>query len=315
MFKIGITTLQQLLRTDESCSRLIGAHLLMELDGLDAETAARQRERIIRRMILPNTTGKTTWKDRFKDLDEEVVRVLEARRADSLRCLDIGVSDGTTSLDLLSRLSQVGRLEYVMTDLNEALYIRKSGPWVDVCNDEGTLIQVVIGPFVVPVTHLRHMHPLQIINRLLYLYAAHVRRRGVARAWQTDRQMGTRIFHSESLLAAEVQRVMGSNQHLRFERMDILSPSHRASEYDFVRVLNVLNLAQGGFGFSPSDARKGLKSVLSMVAPEGYLLVGRTSGREEQIANATLLQEQGGRFVALKRFGTGSELEPFLFTD
>jgi hypothetical protein len=201
-----------------------------------------------------------------------------------------------------------------MTDLNEALHLRTSGPWVDVCDDEGTLIQVVIGPFVVPVTNRRHMHPLQIVNRLIYFYAAHVRRRGVAKAWQNAHQPGSRAFRSESLLAAEVRRAMESDPRLRFERMDIFNPSHRSPAFDFVRLLNVLNLATGGFGFSPDDARRGLASVSSMVAPGGYLLVGRTSGREEQVVNATLLQEQAGRFAALKRFGAGSELEPFLLS-
>ena len=124
--------------------------------------------------------------NRFSEIDEAVAAMLKQNFPQALECLDIGVSDGTTAVDLFARLRDIPGLSYVASDINECLYVRKGKLWTDVCDDAGLLIQVSIGPFAVPITSLRHMHPLQIVNRCIYFWNCHVGRKKVYEMWSQD---------------------------------------------------------------------------------------------------------------------------------
>jgi hypothetical protein len=71
-------------------------------------------------LINVNETYKTTGSDRTRLTDMAIVRIAAGLRP--LRLLDIGVSDGSASVALLSRLP--GLVEAILTDLHPHLYAR-----------------------------------------------------------------------------------------------------------------------------------------------------------------------------------------------
>lgn len=306
MFKTGITHIGQLRRHPDT-TKLVSAGLLIdaasdpELDGI--------RERIVRGMILPNTTGKTTWSGRFREMDEEVAQLLKDRFGDAVACVDVGVSDGTTAIDLFDRLASLPGLRYVMSDLHEAVFVRRGRLLTVACDEDGNLTQVTFGPFVVPITTLAHMHPLQLVNRALYLLFSLWLRPRARRAWQRSVKTGKGDFVRISLLSERARGRLRHDPRLRFHRLDIFDPPEMRCQ--FLRMMNVLNLRNGRFGFSAEEAARGVRTAASLLDEGGLLLLGRTvrTVTGGSVTDATLFEKSGGSLHVFRRFGRGSELE------
>jgi hypothetical protein len=313
MLKRGIVSLSQLEATDSASTRLISAALLLELEGELDEHRAALRQRVIRGLLLPNTTGKTTWSGRFDRIDAEIAEIARERFRDGLACLDLGVSDGTTAVELFRKLEDISGLNYTMTDMNGRVFIRRGPLFTDVCDDDGSLVQFGVGPFVIPVTRLSHFHPLQLVNRLLFGLALS-RREQVHREWEADMAAdeGRSNWRQASLLVPEAQSLVANDPRVDFRRINLFSPP--GNQYQFVRMMNVLNLQKGDFGFSRDEVVEGLRSVLGLVRDGGLLLVGRTSrsNQGDLVTRATLVEKEGPTLRAIWRMEGGSELEPLL---
>jgi hypothetical protein len=314
MLKFGITSVDGLLNCGSKGNRIIGAHLLLELSQFDEETASSLRQRIVRSLLLPNTIGKTTWAGRFATLDQEVAGILKREFPDSLHCLDVGVSDGTTAVELFGCLKSIPGLRYLATDINQSIHIRTGRIWSDVLDDDGHLLQASIGPFVIPVTTLSHMHPLQLVNRSLYLYSRLVRERRAKRIWERSRKgaESRSPFVTVSLLSSSFQRLMDADDRLGFQRLDIFAPP-AGVQYDFVRVMNVLNLKEGCFGFADDQVIRATAAIAELLRERGFLLLGRTVPRPGGFqTDATLFRCIKGELEKYRVFAHGAEIEDLM---
>jgi hypothetical protein len=317
MLKTGIVSLAQLEASDPESTKLMSAAILLQLEGeLDAERSA-LRQRVVRGLLLPNTTGKTTWAGRFDPFDDEIVNRVRERFPQGLGCLDIGVSDGTTAVDLFRRLEDIEGLRYTLTDMNGHVFIRRGRFFTDVCDDDGNLVQFGVGPFVIPVTRLSHYHPFQFVNRLLF-GLAWSRRQRVQADWHRDMAAGggqpgsNADWKPASLLVSDAESLVVNDPRVDFERIDLFSPPAR--QYQFVRMMNVLNLKRGEFGFTREEAEAGLRSVLGLVAEGGLLLIGRTKRPDvgDPITRASLVEKTASGVRAIWRLEGGSELEALM---
>ena len=95
---------------------------------------------------MPNGAYKTTVGGRLRDLDERIVELLGARTG--VRLLDVGVSSGVTTLDLIERLEAAGMAcEAVAADLSVRARLFGAPLGVDVLTDlEGRTLQLA-GPW------------------------------------------------------------------------------------------------------------------------------------------------------------------------
>ena len=310
MIKFGVTTIKQLSEMDLQAPRLVGAHLLLKLDGLDPGRSRMIRQRILMNILMPNSTGKTTWGNRFADIDEQLAPLLIKSFPTRLDCLDLGVSDGSTALDLFQRLASHQKLSYLMADINRYLFIRENRFVTDVCDDNGNLIQLVAGPCVIPISSLYHIHPLQLINRAFFLYGHLFRSKQVSMAWREQSLIKAHPpFIRYDLLASEVQKTLKSDPRLAFRLFDLFYPLDLS--FDFVRMMNVLNRKKNHYGFDDSELGRGSQSVKRMVRESGLLLVGRTipDSNGSVVTNATLFQKTPDSFRMIRRLGEGSEIE------
>jgi hypothetical protein len=96
---------------------------------LDSSIAGQDRialERAFFKYIrLPNGTHKTTSDGRLTDVDEVLVSLLPAD-AESIRLMDVGISSGVTTLELIDHLSDAGyNVSGVGVDIRIHAYLRR----------------------------------------------------------------------------------------------------------------------------------------------------------------------------------------------
>ncbi len=314
MLKLGITKLDQLTSASLPRHRQVSGALLLALEEReDLPRRDELRQEIIRRLVLKNKTGKTTWEGRFADLDTWLCERLLKAYPEQLRVLDIGASDGTTSLELFGKLSAHGNLTYLSSDLNRDIWVSAGSLWQDVIDDDGKLIQTTLGPLVVPITDGVHINPLLLLNRAVFLYCNAFRKDMRHRIAETDPNGGKSAARF-SLLAPKVQDLAATDSRFRFEKLDAFEIDG-PERFEFVRAMNVLNLDKDGFGFSQSQIARAVAGIKAALVEEGRLLVGRSrpvgDGFEH---NASLFLRSGTRLVREQRFGDGSEIEDLILS-
>lgn len=316
MLKLGITKLDQLTSASLPRHRQVSGALLLALEERkDLPRRDELRQEIIRRLVLKNKTGKTTWEGRFADLDTWLCERLLTAYPEQLRILDIGASDGTTSLELFGKLSAHRNLTYLSSDLNRDIWVSAGSLWQDVIDDDGKLIQTTLGPLVVPITDGAHINPLLLLNRAVFLYCNAFRkdmRHRIAEAETnaTTSQSAARF----SLLAPKVQDLAANDSRFRFQKLDVFEIGGPA-RFEFVRAMNVLNLNKDGFGFSRSQIAQAAAGIAAALVDGGRLLLGRSrpvgAGFEQ---HATLFLRSGTRLEVEARYGDGSEAEDVLLS-
>lgn len=316
MMKFGITKLDQLTAKTLPQHRQVSGALLIALDNReDIPRRDELRQEVIRRLVLKNKTGKTTWEDRFADLDAWLgVRLLKAY-PEQLRVLDIGASDGTTSLELFGKLSTHGNLTFVSSDLNRDIWVSAGPIWQDVIDDDGKLIQTTLGPLVVPITDGVHINPLLLLNRAVFYYCSRFRKdmRHRIAAGEADAASGRSAVRF-SLLSPKVQDLTEKDARFRFEKLDAFQIGG-PPRFEFVRAMNVLNLNKDGFGFSRSEIARAASGIAAALVDGGRLLIGRSRPVGKNFEHhATLFLRSGNRLKCEARYGDGSEVEDALLS-
>ncbi len=244
-----------------------------------------------------NATFKRTASARLRDVDGCCVRHFAAAGARINHVLDIGISSGTSTLDLHDRLRESGHAPSIVgTDLSVDGYIVPALPGLRVLSDRGG-------------------HPMQydLLGRAI-------------RAWERRADYVTGMIAVRRLLARLSRNAVQSrlDQKKAVQAVRLLSPrlkDHPAisveindifsrtdrfvGRFDFIRAANILN---HGY-FSDADLRQALRNVTAYMAGGGsWLMVARSKGTENA---ATLFQRspEGHRLMIVDRIGGGSEIE------
>jgi hypothetical protein len=245
-----------------------------------------------------NNTFKRTASNRFRDIDDCCVRHFEGAGAGLDEVLDIGVSSGSTTLDLGDRLNAAGqRVNIVGTDLSLTGYLMQVMPGLRVLIDENG-------------------HPLQyeVLGKAIRAWGRRadyvtgmVLVRGVLHFLCQDRVHRRLHEHDGSLRPLQlVSPRLRNRADIRIEKNDIFTrTSHFVERFDFIRAANILNRGY----FDETTLRRGFANVVSYLSgPGAWLLVARTNGA----ANAATLfrvSPDGKRLLVVDRIGGGSEVE------
>ncbi|HKY81567.1 MAG TPA: hypothetical protein VJM09_08845 [Sphingobium sp.] len=245
----------------------------------------------------PNNTFKCTWGGRFGDIDRQLVQALKHRGAQVQDLLDIGVSSGTTTLDLCEALADAGHRPRV-TATDHALYAwivplgRRCAALLD---KEAQLLQLELfgrsfQPWRRRLDYLTGMWLARpIITRLLGAKAARKLRAGVG--VQKVELVSPRLRDHGSIELVED---------------DVLRPRATFSRrFDLVRAANVLNANY----FPQADLRKAVQHLRSYLRGAGALLfIVRTLPSGEHHGTLFALREDG-ELEVVERVGGGSEIE------
>lgn len=244
-----------------------------------------------------NSTFKRTGRARLNDVDACCVRNLAAAAARIERVLDIGISSGTSTLDLHDHLRAAGHAPRIIgTDLALDGYIVPALPGLRVLSDPGG-------------------HPMQydLLGRAIrswerradYLTGMIAVRRMLARFTRRAVQARLEDGHGAQPVRLLSPRLKG-HPAITVEVNDIFARTDRfVRRFDFVRAANILNLGY----FSEAELRRALSNIFSYLSGGGaWLLVARSKG-SANAATLFRLSPDGRRLLVMDRVGGGSEIE------
>jgi hypothetical protein len=248
-------------------------------------------------ICLPNGTHKTTARDRLADVDEVIGD--HFRDSPSVRLLDVGISSGVTTLELIDRLEARGtRAGGVGIDICVRGFVW-SFLGIDLLHDaEGHVLQVAT-PFFARGRPHRSQKSLR--SRLLRLgmdvFEASPVPRWVARS---------RRSRPVSLVSP---RLLGRGDFEVVEH-DVARPMPAwEGTFDLVRVANVLNRDY----FEPSHVVTMVKNLTSWLKVGGVLVICSTSAADGRNHGSFYHRRSAGPGLEPGHgFGQGYELEPVL---
>jgi len=183
--------------------------------------------------------------------------------------VDIGASDGSTSVELVAKLPEFG--SYVMADLYLSLKAVEVGRSVLFYDAEGTCV-LVAG---------RRLLAWLSLSRTVRLMCAPL----LARA---RRRPGRDVL----LLGPDARRLMRTDPRVTCQVHDVFQP-WPAPAPDVIKVANVLRRLY----FSDEDILRALKALLTGLADGGHLLILDNPRIAGIALRAGLYRREGGRFV------------------
>ncbi len=274
-------------------------------------------ERLLPHVCLSSGVYRTTYRQRFKNLDPIVNQILARNFVSSEKLLveDWAASDCLTSSEWARTLFPLfPQMSFAASDLLlflvEARQVNTEKRFI--FEPDGKALQYVRPPFVV---RLGQPEPKFLpINWLLYL-SAQRRWRSVKNSWSLPEswkdslaeewlKQGEYEFRKLSLVHPEAVQLASEDKRFAVRRHSIFEPSERANHV--IRSMNIYNRAY----FSEEQLRQGARCVEESLLSGGIWIVGRTVDEKSSTHEVTIFQKQsGGDFKVLDRVGPGSEIE------
>jgi hypothetical protein len=250
-----------------------------------------------RNVRLSNGTHKTTAPGRLTDVDEVIGQHVEDR--ESVHLLDVGISSGVTTLELLESLERKGiRVSGVGVDICVRAFFR-SFLGIDVLYDsEGTVLQVAT-PFFARGRPHRSQKSLQ--SRVLG-FGLHLLETALVRRWTADSRRSLPLnLISPRLLKRSDFKIVEHDVGLPMPAWE--------SSFNLIRAANVLNLDY----FSPAQIVLMVKNLTTWLKTGGVLAICRTNG-DDGSNHGTLYCKPAGssRLERLRHIGKGYELDPLI---
>jgi hypothetical protein len=247
---------------------------------------------------LRNGTYKTTYEKRFSDVNHGLQNLIKNNDINVGSVLDIGISSGTSTLELHESLTAIGcESEIVGTDLAvDATLVRVLPGCFALVDETGYPLRYdVLGWSMKPwVTREDYRTGFFVLRKCINLVLGHRARRMMA--------------DSSSTNAQEVELVTPRLRNLpnvRIEQGDITQYNSEFSErFDLIRAANVLNRGY----FSDEELALAVGNIKKYLAkPKAFLLVVRT--HQNGVNHGSLFSVNDAECGVLQRFGQGSEIE------
>ncbi|NVK12681.1 MAG: ATP-binding protein [Rhodobacteraceae bacterium] len=265
--------------------------------GLDPRQVSPELEaRFYGSLKMRNASFKTTRQNRFLALDAEIARLLAGSLPKHTEMLDVGVSAGVSTVEILAAMQQAGLAPAITaTDLYLYGYILDLTEKMTVLTDRrGWPLQYeyrsrIIRPWVRRLDYLTLTAPLRF-----------------AAARILAQRAGRRIAQGEGHRVTLASRPALEAEGISLIEDDILiSRAAFRGKFHFIRAANILNLGY----FREDQLRTAIGNLHSYLkGPGALLLVVRTAERTSR-NDATLFElSDSGALFARQTFGRGSEI-------
>lgn len=259
-------------------------------DRLQDETISAQGFSEILSDIVISGTWKLTRGGRLIETQNKIIRFLDNKV--KYRILDIGASDGSTTCDLVSEITEKkGKAvdaiiadRFLFLDIYENKYVREYR------TTDGTPILAKFGKFALRLP--RSEHKLAILTNMLirlYLMSGFIRK-GL-------------IFKGKINLLSPVVRSCSSIQAREVDVMEV--NRENTGSFDVIRASNVLLT----INFNNDQLAHIINNIFSMLNQEGLLVISRNqieNGQETE--RGSIWQKKGNTLSLLDEFGGGSEI-------
>lgn len=307
MFSLGIHKQEQYMRMGRE-RRFAGprvAYNLLRIGDNPSEDQIRLFEDISFTLRTSNGTFRTTFRNRFEDVDAASIGLLKRLfpTEAAIRVEDRAVSHGLTSCEWAKRLLPVfPAAEIEASDLLlQLLEVSVDGGETFITESDGTPLQYIRAPFVVSLHH-----PESWRNPLRRWVAARARKRFDAlelpAAWVEQSQGAGYRIRPISYIHPEAAALARSDPRFQFRCRSVFertpAPGH------VLRTMNIFNRAY----FSTERLEEGYRAIFDSLQPGGIWVVGRTL--EEDLTNrATFFRRGEVGWEVLDRIGGGWEME------
>jgi len=236
---------------------------------------------------------KRTNRARLKRTEEMLCALIPSELRQGLTFLDIGASDGITTVDAVRALRRAfgGEVHAFLADRDVWLHRYRRGPIVEYRAADGEPIMVRLGRLGVRLAeHRRAAQPER--NPLARRYLRLSR-------FRNSMQLDARI--------SLVNPVSRNEPGITILELDCLVCNEcLRGRVSAIRASNILNLGY----FDPPQIRKAVGYLHSYLREGGCFLVSRNDDQPEgEAENGSVWQKEGRRFRWLQDFGSGSEIK------
>lgn len=246
-------------------------------------------ERFFRDLRMPNGTYKTTAAGRLATFDELILRHLRGRS--QLTILDVGIASGITTLDLATRLQEIGcRYRIVATDRYLHAKLLRLAPGVDaLLAADGDILQLSLGSWTRPLPQGTSRGKGAFLQVGLGVIAALVHRWNLASDDIVLVTAGIRNSDMIDLVEQDIEQFR----------------SDWENEFDLIRAANVLNRSY--FGLERLAAIVG--HLARYLKDGGLLAVCRSDDiGDRHHGNVFVKDTHCGRMKRIDQMGAGSEV-------
>lgn len=234
---------------------------------------------------------KTTRRGRLPTTERTICAHIAADSHDEVSVLDLGASDGTTSLDLANALRAAfgDRIRVVMADLNLCLHRYRKGPLVEYRTANGEPVMARIGRIGLPLAATGRRTTAK------PLAACYQKCRALRNSMRPDLPIS--LIHP--LVRAEPA----------IQTMELDCLVHQSTLTDRFLCVRASNLLNRDY-FSDDDIRMAVANIHDYLRDGGCLLVSRNVRQSAvESEQGTIWRKNGPRFVHLEDFGAGSEIK------
>ena len=226
-------------------------------------------------------TFKITGQDRHAVADALLVESVPL--TDSTTIVDIGASDGSTSVDLIGRLPKFGA--YVIADVSLFLTAVTVGRSVLFYDQEGQCILVVGKRLVAWPT----------LSRPIHLLCQPLIRRA-------DRRREER--REVLMLNPAVRALQATDPRVGYRVHDVFQPWDGPERPDVIKVANLLRRLY----FDDQTLQRGVQAILQSLPEGGHLLIVDNPRAKGVGPRAGVYQRVRGRFVPVAQTAEGPEI-------
>ena len=238
---------------------------------------------------------KRTGSRRLVRTEQTLQRHLSPMRHGKVTLLDLGASDGITTLELLHafRRAGYGEVSAYATDLNLWLYRFRLGPLIEYRAGNGEPIMVRLGQLGLRLAkHRRKIGGSDLFS------AWYLRSKNVREAMRLD----TRIALVNPLVSSEPDIIVSELNCLQRNDMFL-------GKFTAARASNVLNLGY----FEPDQIASAVTHLHAYLCQDGYLVVSRNvDSPAGEVENGSVWLKQANRFERVEDFGSGSEVKEII---
>jgi hypothetical protein len=281
------------------------SHALLDVGENPTDEQIRQFEDISFTLRTSNGTYRTTFRQRFHDVDAVAMRCMERFYPPESELLiqDRAVSNGLTSWEWAQRVFAVyPRTQFEASDI--LLYLVRltlADGAMYIAEPDGHPLQYIKPPFVVSV---EHREPLRYpLNHLVAAWARRrFRRLALPEGW-TETSGGTG-YQVKRISCMHPQALRFSREHPGFQ---LRARSVFNAAPDSCHVLRTMNIFNEAY-FSMEQLAVGAAAAFDSLMPGGLWIVGRTL-EEDSSNHATVFRRGDSGWEVLERVGAGWELE------
>lgn len=242
----------------------------------------------ITQLRMHNGIYKTTKANRFTDVNNEFVKILDKQTNYLIH--DVAASDGITTVELFNKLDSDGiKAKIVLSDKFAKIYYEKKWYGSLFKDDEG---RILFADFF-KIQAYKYTSVRYFLTKLSGYFF-----QGNSPIKNSDKEI--------LLLNPKTKKAI-EEKNLEFIYLDVFKDTAEAGKYDIIRCMNILNL-----GVFPDEfIILGLKNLLSSLKDSGIFILGR-SNETTFVNHVSFFRKNGNKLDLITELNGGSELKPLL---